>query len=385
MACFTQRHRPCHRSGRWAPVVLALAAGASARPARAADAGGYHGPPKPSQVLVVENTHSPDSVALARYYMHARRIPAGNLCPLACPTAEECSLQEYQDDIDAPVQRFLASHHLRVDFIVLTRGIPIRTHEGIRGGFSVDSILGSMSIVDRHPHAPNPYFRRNESFSHALYNLYLVSRLDGYTLRDCELLVDNSLAARPVKGTWLLHVGPGHDTGGYQAVNQGMEQAASILSRKGMTVAIDRNTAFPSGAALAGYFSWGSNDKSFDPAAYHKLTFVPGAIAETAVSTSGRTFRDRGAPGQSLIADLIAQGVTGVKGYVSEPLVDAIALADVLFDRYTSGYSLVESFYMASRYIEWKGVVIGDPLCAPYAPAPARRQVHGTSQAHRHL
>ena len=97
------------------------------------------------------------------------------------------------------------------------------------------------------------------------------------------------------------------------------------------------------------------------------MTFAPGSIAETAVSTSGRNFQNPDAPGQSLIADLIKQGVTGCKGYVSEPYADAIARADILFERYTAGYNLAESFYMASVSAHWKDVVLGDPLCAPYA------------------
>ena len=45
----------------------------------------------------------------------------------------------------------------------------------------------------------------------------------------------------------------------------------------------------------------------------------------------------------------------------------AMAHADILFDRYTAGYNLAESFYMASQFIHWKDMVIGDPICAPYA------------------
>jgi hypothetical protein len=31
-------------------------------------------------------------------------------------------------------------------------------------------------------------------------------------------------------------------------------------------------------------------------------------------------------------------------------------------DRYTSGFTLAESFYAASRFVGWEDVVIGDPL-----------------------
>jgi hypothetical protein len=88
------------------------------------------------------------------------------------------------------------------------------------------------------------------------------------------------------------------------------------------------------------------------------------------VSTSGRTFADPKSPGQSLIADLVAQGVTGCKGYASEPGVMAMAHADILFDRYSAGFNLAESFYSATWLIRCKEIVIGDPICAPYGSAP---------------
>jgi len=96
------------------------------------------------------------------------------------------------------------------------------------------------------------------------------------------------------------------------------------------------------------------------------LSFSPGAIAETAVSTGARTFLPT-TGGQSLIVDLIACHVTGVKGYCDEPLLQAVASPTVLFDRYTSGWNLAESFYAASRFVGWEDIIIGDPLCTPYA------------------
>jgi len=76
---------------------------------------------------------------------------------------------------------------------------------------------------------------------------------------------------------------------------------------------------------------------------------------------------DTAEKGQSLIGDLIRKGVTGVKGYVTEPYSVALARPEVLFERYTAGFNLAESFYMASILTNWKDIVIGDPLCAPYA------------------
>lgn len=85
--------------------------------------------------------------------------------------------------------------------------------------------------------------------------------------------------------------------------------------------------------------------------------------------------------GQSLIADLVHEGITGVQGYVSEPYVNAISLPGILYPRYTDGYNLAESFYMASDEMRWKNLIVGDPKVAPYAtrvstlPAPGQANV----------
>lgn len=91
------------------------------------------------------------------------------------------------------------------------------------------------------------------------------------------------------------------------------------------------------------------------------FTWKNGAIGTTAVSTSARSFSNRTSYGQSLIADLIHNGISGVEGFVDEPYLPAIANTAILFDRYTKGYNLGDSFYMASDNRNWMDVIIGDP------------------------
>ena len=139
------------------------------------------------------------------------------------------------------------------------------------------------------------------------------------------------------------------------------------LIKAGVPVELDRTEKFIGGKhGLMGYASWGSNDAKYVAENYLSLRFASGAIAETAVSTSARTFLPT-TGGQSLIADLIESRVTGVKGYCDEPFLLAVASPSVLFDRYTRGWNLAESFYAASRFVGWEDIVIGDPLSAPYA------------------
>jgi len=100
------------------------------------------------------------------------------------------------------------------------------------------------------------------------------------------------------------------------------------------------------------------------------------------VSTDGRTFKEPppmwrpssdgrresifGGSHQSLMADLIREGVTGAAGHVDEPYLDATIRPDILFPAYASGRNLAESYYAAMPYLSWQTIVVGDPLCAPF-------------------
>mgnify|MGYP003309749809 CR=1 FL=1 len=96
------------------------------------------------------------------------------------------------------------------------------------------------------------------------------------------------------------------------------------------------------------------------------MDWLNGSIAETAVSTGGRSFSLGTTYGQSLVADLLEDGVSGVKGYVYEPYLTAVGQPSVLFSMYAQGYNFAEANAAANTYISWMGVVVGDPKMAPY-------------------
>lgn len=327
------------------------------------------------RVLVVVNEASTESVEVGGYYIAKRKIPKENVLRVRVTTAENISMEEFEAGLRKRVRSAVLESKNPIDFVVLTKGVPIRLVND--NGHSVDGHIAVMDLPIKAIEQPvpeqvrnsiNPYFNKNESFSRARYGMVLVTRLDGLTVADCKRLVDNSVAATPSKGPFFFDAAENRREAAYGDTQMSLTRATNILKTKGFDASLDDTPAFvaPSGL-LAGYTSWGSNDGQFDPATYARLRFKPGALAETFVSTSGRTFRPT-TGGQSLITVLIAAGVTGVKGYVSEPFTFALAKPEILFDRYTSGFNLAESFYMASLVVKWKDVVIGDPLCRPYPP-----------------
>lgn len=333
------------------------------------------------RVLVVINQNSPDSTAVGSYYVKKRAIPRENVVFVKVGSGPNIPMAEYTSGIETPIKANLAKNKNKIDFMVMTKGVPFRLDND--GGYSVDGHLATMEmkvspIRGDLPNVPdaeqanqirraiNPYFNKREAFSHAKFGMYLVTRLEAYTTAQAKALVDRSLLAKREKGPFFFDMAGNRSDGDYGNMNQSLKLAADALEFRDFQVKLDTAMEFVAlKEPVAGYASWGSNDGAYKRDVYNKIRFKPGAICETFVSTSAFTFAKR-EHWQSLIADLIEQGVTGVKGYVSEPYTFALARPQVLFERYTSGFNLAESFYMASPVVKWKDVVIGDPLCAPY-------------------
>ncbi len=336
-------------------------------------------------MLVVVNDNSAASKEIGAYYAKKRHIPASYVCHVRCAEQEEIEEDAFTQAILGPVANALAQGPLTqtVDYIVLTKGVPLRIHSTATGpdtrfspnGDSVDGRLMTQDMAGMGSPSHNPYYNAQARFSHKKFGLYLATRLDGYTVAQAEGLVDRSLAARPAPGTFLLDGCPSRSGGQDPGDLNGMlVPAAADLKARHLTVMLDQSQTFVGRIPnLMGYWSWGSNDPHFDAALYKGNTYRAGAIAETVVSTSAHTML-RSGWWQSLIADLVEGGVTGVKGYVDEPYTLAMAHPDILFDRYTRGWNLAESFYAASEVTHWKDLVIGDPLCAPYAKRPDQKE-----------
>ena len=354
-----------------------------------------------ANVLVVANAELPASVQIAEYYVRKRAIPPDQLLQIRTPVADEIARPLFDRDIQSPIATWLTVHHAhdRILYIVLTKGVPLRiAGTGDRNGTmaSVDSELTLLyRRLSGHPVAfpgttRNPYFLSADNvsdaprFTHATQDIFLVTRLDGYTTADVMALIDRGTA--PVKdGRVLLDERAGSST----PANAWLSEAADRLKAQGFA---DRVSLETTGAVLQheqnvlGYYSWGSNDPAITERQLD-LHFVPGAIAATFVSTDARTFAEppptwkigrwgaketyfSGSP-QSLTGDLIRAGVTGASGHVSEPFLDAAARPQILFPAYLAGFNLAEAFYLALPYLSWQTVVIGDPLCSPFSRPPA--------------
>ncbi len=356
-------------------------------------------------LLLVVNDNTPASIQIAEYYARKRVVPTDHIVHIKAVSTDTISRADFTQTIELPITNWLLTHSLqdKVLYLVLTKGVPLRVDgtDGPQGTVaSVDSELTLLyqKLLGVQPLVPgrlaNPYFLGDKAltearpFTRVSREIYLVTRLDGFTVDDVLKLIDRGAAPAHDGQIVLDEKATLIDRGG----DRWLQEAADQLRRAGAgdRVLLETTQAIASTRdPVMGYYSWGSND----PANQRRrsgLQFAPGAIGGTFVSTDGRTFAEPpadwapsdpngrgprfGGGFQSLAGDLIRDGMTGVSAHVAEPYLDATIRPQILFPAYLAGFNLAESFYLAMPFLSWETVIIGDPLCAPFPrkePMPA--------------
>jgi uncharacterized protein (TIGR03790 family) len=346
-------------------------------------------------VLVAINELSPASVEIGDYYIRKRSVADDHVIRLKTAVTDSIHRAEYERTIETPLANWLTSHGLqdKILYVVLTKGVPLRIAGTEGAGGTTASVDSELTLLYRRmlslPVATtgkldNPYYLGEKATADGLpftrfnYDIYLVTRLDGFTVEDVKGLIDR--AAAPVRdGKVVLDERATLNDPGGDIWLQGAADRLRAVDPSRVVLETTRTVA-TSTEPLMGYYSWGSNDPA-NRLRRFGFSFVNGALAAMFVSTDGRSFREppadwlpggadqRGYGSQSLAGDLIRDGVTGVAAHVSEPLLSATVRPQILFPVYLGGLNLAEAFYSAMPYLSWQSLVIGDPLCAPFRRA----------------
>jgi uncharacterized protein (TIGR03790 family) len=349
-------------------------------------------------VALVINDASDSSQRIGEHYIRKRAIPATNVIHIRTSVDEEVSRGVYSATIEQPIANALAKASLqdRILYIVLTKGVPLRVAgtSGLDGTVaSVDSELTLLYrkmtgvTVPVSARVDNPYYlgsrlvRDAQRFTHRAYDIFLVSRLDAFTVDEAIAVIDRAQAPSS-EGRIVLDQ---RATFGVTTGDDWLEEAARRLEAVGFgpRVVFDESSKpVRDVQSVLGYYSWGSNDAA-NRVRRFGMAFVPGSIAATFVSTDARTlqnppetwmpsdnWKDRqflfGGSPQTLVGDLVRDGATGVAGHVAEPYLQSTVRPSILFPTYVSGFNLIEAFYLAIPHLSWQTIVIGDPLCTPF-------------------
>ena len=344
--------------------------------------------PGSANVVIVGNANSPLSKNIAEYYALKRGIPKRQVCYLHTSTEEMISRPRYEAEIEAPVARFLIDNKLTETtlYLVTTSEVPLKIEgKEPNAGMTTDisSVDSELTLVyqvlkgQKHQikgPLENPYYRAIVNISHPRFPIYLVTRLAAYNFTEVKGMIDRALIARNT-GNFVIDLKGDSDDEG-----NGWLRDAMILLPTPRTVFDDSRKVLSEQSNVIGYASWGSND-NYRKERFLKNKWLPGAIVTEFVSTNGRTltrppdswnigtWKDdqktwwAGAP-QTLSADYIHEGATGVSGHVWEPFVGLCPRPQYVLQAYYLGANLAESFYRGIPALSWQNIVLGDPLCS---------------------
>ncbi len=217
----------------------------------------------------------------------------------------------------------------------------------------------------------------NPLFQDAVVNrddlpILMVSRLDAPTAELAKGLVDRALQAERTGLSGSIYF----DARGLQAngaidtyglYDHSLREAATLAkTNSSYHVVLDdaepTMTAVPNVALYIGWYKLRAYDDVF--------SFNPGAIGYHMASAEAVNVHDPAERGWCKNA--LERGITATLGSVGEPYLDAFpepARFTALL--LTGNYSLVEVYYLTSRYISWRMVLFGDPLYNPMKGRPS--------------
>lgn len=221
-----------------------------------------------TDVLVIRNLNSADSMTIADYFRLQRNISWAHVCNVTTSPNEQIdgtSFTALASQVESCINALPPGD--TINYLVTTKGVPLGTYRSPwTSSASVDSELALVggrykSRIGMDQWFTDPYFKKFQPFSYSAYGFRIVTRLTAYTVPEAIGLIDKATEAIGHRGNYVLDVDPGKDGGGYQVGNDWMRGAATILTARGFNVTLDQTYAFLSNySGVAGYDSWGSND-----------------------------------------------------------------------------------------------------------------------------
>lgn len=351
-------------------------------------------------VAVLYNSNLPESKELAEFYASKRGIPAENMIGIPLSDKEIITRKQYVETIQDPLRKhftdkgwwelsatsegYKVATRNKIQVLVCMYGVPY----GIKNDNSlvlpdgqqataftkfnraaVDSELAVLSVHDFpiYQLMQNKYFKQEVNFEQSGNPFYLlVGRIDSNSLETCKRMIDDAIETEK-NGLWgMSYLDLSKKGSGYKMGDDWITEIEEKNWKLGIPTTIDKNrdtylTNYPMRDA-AMYFGWYTRHAN-GPFLNDDFKLRKGAVAVHLHSFSARNLRKTKV---NWVGPLLEKGAAATVGNVFEPYLGGTHHLNILHDRLTQGYTLVESAYMAVPLLSWQNVVIGDPLYQPY-------------------
>lgn len=354
----------------------------------------------PEQVMFVYNTSKTGSLEVAEYYRDQRDIPNSNLVglPITVPTAsvngltcESVDLNEadylYQienpliDALDNLGTNFSTSGARTIWVIILGYGIPL-AYDDNGETIAIASRLHRLGQTVDHKYANHTYDRRGQfKFfdEEDAGELFITSVIDGPTVDACKDLIDRSL---DVDNQTFITGDVFIDPYGLQVTSADQQYEQDILdfiSNEFDNLGLDSQVTVDPGDPYQeatvqtlerDSFYWGWFNPTYSRQLFlnqnERRVFLYNADDRSACNIhfykSGSPFDENGSDHWCNLAINVDPGYATCAGSVADPGSDAFLRPTPFFQALHQGATVGEAFLFASPFVDWKTVLIGDPL-----------------------
>ena len=361
-----------------------------------------------SDVLLVANSNSAVSLQIADYFQSHRANLTHRLA-VTLPEGDSITFALLNSTLLQPARKYLNSTNDTINYIVLTKGFPLYTSGDVLDVFgahmsipnanasSVDSELALVNTayegsIGAGGYVANPYYG-GSNFSRSGQGIYLVTRLDGFSLEDVIRMIDSSAnvsRADRDSGQYVL--------AGYEGIyGNEFESAHAGLKSAGLNGSY-YEYGYPSNLKNVSYFDtfgcydFGGCNNSYIGAPNY--TWKNGSFASVRYSFSAGTTASMIAntwymsENRSYVATFIHEGASGGLGYSVEPLSSGVANPKFISRGYLDGRGMADMLWSSVPSLSWAAVVFGDPKAgeaasprvAPPAPeVPINASANGTN------
>ncbi len=327
-------------------------------------------------VIVVVNQNSTNSVQLGNDYCELRGVPPQNLLRMMGWTGGSInwSPADFQIYLLNPLLAMVASRGLtnQAEFVLLSMDIPYRVTDGtgqnsttsaLFYGFKTNAApvdgIASCSLPDN---SFNSYAYSELPFSQAMPNTattnsFLAMMLTDANLAGAESILGRSVAADnsyPTQNVYLAKTSDSARSVRFVEFDNSVFENQVVGNDAVNRIDTD-STAFTNVFGLL----TGLADFSLEPNA-----FVPGALGDSLTSYGGAILENSG---QTPLLAFLEAGASGSYGTVVEPCNYPQKFPDPVDYFYQMrGFSVAEAYYQ-SVLNPFEGLLVGEPLAAPFA------------------
>lgn len=330
-------------------------------------------------VVVVVNTNSSNSLQLGNYYCEQRGVPPQNVLRIGWAGGNvNWTLADFESRLRTPLDAMLASRQLtnQVDFVLLSMDIPYRvtnstgtvnnnvnaTTAALFYGFK-NNPANPMQFCSLPASSASAYagsegiFRQTPPIGPAS-NSWLVMMLTSSNLAQAKAVVDRGVASDYSFPTQRVYLAESDDR--LRNVRLHLNDDALLEVRlRGQPPILRTNVNSPNSLGLATGYQNGIQTANLSASA-----FVPGAMADQLTSFGGWLFENSG---HTDALDFLNAGATASYGTIIEPCAYFAKFPSPRAFYYQArGFSIAESYYLSVTN-PYQGILIGEPLAAPFA------------------